>query len=192
MTHNQQSLRPEAHDHVLFMYSSPDERMRGLAEYFRKGLDNNELCIFVTPQAPVEVISLFKRLGFDVEESVKRGDLRIFDMVDSYLPDGKFVITDMLRNVIDFIMDAKDNDYSGVRTAGEMAWLYDKREYLDDATDYEQRVNELNATYPEFTGLCLYQVTEGAGQILDSALRTHPNLIYGDGQTTTNPLYCLS
>ncbi len=50
--------------HAFFMYGSDDERLKLLADYFREGVEKNELCIFVTPEMPSQVIKQFKTVGF--------------------------------------------------------------------------------------------------------------------------------
>lgn len=179
-------VKQDSHGHLLFLYESPDERLQTLGEYFRDGLAKGELCVFVTPHSSRKVVKDLKSVGLNVATAVKQGHLRIFEMEKTYLPHGKFVADYMLLNVANFIMEAKAKGYTGVRTAGEMAWLYEHPEFLADATHYESQVNELNAANPAFTGLCLYPVRRGFGKILDSALRTHPSYVY-DGTPRTNP-----
>jgi hypothetical protein len=172
------TARRDIHGHVLFMYKNRQERLRTLAGYFGDGLAEGELCIFVTPDPPEKVIKDFLSVEFDASEAVENGSLRIFEMAETYLPHGKFVADYMLLNVANFITEARTKGYTGIRTAGEMAWLYEHPEFLSGATEYEQRVNGLNASNPEFTGLCLYPVRKDSKPILDSAIRTHPSFIY--------------
>lgn len=179
-------VKHDVHGHLLFLYESRQERLQTLTEYFGDGLAKGDLCVFVTPDTPKKVLRDFRSVGLDAKEAVEKGSLRIFEMVKTYLPHGKFVADYMLLNVANFIMEAKTRGYTGLRTAGEMAWLYGRPELLADATRYESQVNELNASNPQFTGLCLYPVRKGTSDILDSALKTHPSYIY-DGTARTNP-----
>ena len=168
------------------MYESRQERLQTLAEYFGEGLAKGELCVFVTPDTSKKVIKDFRSTGLNIAKAVQNGDLRIFEMLKTYLPHGKFVADFMLLNVANFIMEAKAKGFTGLRTAGEMAWLYDRPEFVADATDYESQVNDLNTDSPEFTGLCLYPVHKGSSAIIDGALKTHPFYMY-DGIRQTNP-----
>jgi|GEM_PF-1540479 len=177
---------PEAFGHILFVYESKQKRLKVLADYFDQGLRNEELCILVTPESSEEIIQDLLSAGLDVREAVKNNDLRIFEMNEAYLPNGKFVGNYMLTNVVNYIVDAKARGYNGVRTAGEMAWLFDHPEFLEAASKYEQNVNKLNKVSPEFTGLCMYPVREGTSDIIDKALETHPSFIH-DGTMETNP-----
>lgn len=177
--------KPAGHNHVLFMYDSREERMRVLAEYFGDGLAKGELCIFVTPD-PEQTVENFRAVGLDVSQAIKKGELRVFEMNETYLPSGKFAADFMLSNVKRFIKDAVAGGYKGLRTAGEMAWLHEHPEFAKSATKYEKQVNELTDDHSEFTGLCLYPLRESAGDVLDTAMRTHPSFIY-DGTVQMNP-----
>jgi len=174
--------------HAFFLYNSSDERLGLIAEYFKQGLAKHELCIFVTPEPQDEVIESFKAVGFDCGEAVVAGSLRIFEMNQTYLPDGRFVADYMLSNVANFMEDAKAHGYSGLRTAGEMSWLDEHPAALSEALDYEERVNSLNSPAPAFTGLCLYPVRDGFSDALHGAVRTHPSFIY-NGEVRSNEHY---
>jgi hypothetical protein len=186
MLHKSRSAEQDAHGHILFVYSKRQEKFEVLANYLRDGLGNHELCIMVTPDSTEKVIKDLQSAGLDVSKAVEDKDLRIFEMEPSYLPHGKFVANHMLLNVVNFIAEAKAKGYNGVRTAGEMAWLYDHPDYLDEAAEYEELVNRLPDNSPEFTGMCLYPVHNGSNKDIDRALQTHPSHIF-DGTIQTNP-----
>ena len=176
----------DAHGHILLVYEDHDERLRLLAEYFGEGLANNELCVLVTPGPLDRVINDLRSAGLDAQQAANDDRLRIFEMTDTYLPHGKFIANYMLQNVTDYIAEARNKGFSGVRTAGEMSWLYGLPEFFEAADQYERMVTELGSNNPQLTGLCLYPVRQGSGRILDDALHTHQSIIY-DGTLRTNP-----
>ena len=94
----------------------------------------------------------------------------------------------MLQNVKIFIEDAKSSGFSGLRTAGDMTWLYTAPEFTEEAMQYESDVNTLTTPGGHFTGICLYPSESANSRILAGALKTHPGFIY-DGQITANPRY---
>ncbi len=174
--------------HACFFYDSNQQRHKVLASYFQEGLDNNELCVFVTPETPRQVLASFKIQGHDLSDAVASGAFRIFDMDSSYMSDGQFVSDFMLHNVKIFIDDAKNNGYSGLRTAGEMAWLYTAPEFTEEATQYESNVNQLTTSGDNFTGICLYPTENSNTKIVSDALHTHPGFI-DNGHIRKNPHY---
>lgn len=191
MTNLQSITKSNTHGHAAFLYNTSEEQLELVAKYFKDGLANNELCIFVTSDVPDEVASKFMELDFDVYEPIQSGALRIFEMNDTYLPDGRFGANYMLANVSNFIAEAKSLGYSGLRTAGEMSWIYDHPEFIEQARKYEAKVNELGEQHPEFMGLCLYPVQDHFAKVLHDVSETHPSFIY-DGRPRLNPQYVLS
>jgi hypothetical protein len=175
--HNIHIAQSDAHGHTILVYSAREERLRALAEYFREGLANGELCIFVAPEPPEEIIEGLLLAGLDVNEAVAQNKLRLFEMNKTYLPHGAFVSNYMVTNVINFLIDAKTRGFTGVRTAGEMAWLYDHPEFLPDAMQYEDQINELSSENPDFIGLCMYPVRAGAEKVLERAMHVHPDIL---------------
>jgi hypothetical protein len=178
--------RTNSHGHAAFFYESEEERLWLLAKYFREGLARRELCIFVTDEPSAKVLGRFKAIGTDFTPAVKAGSLRIFEMEPTYLPDGKFAADFMLENVRNFLGDSERLGFRGLRTAGEMSWLYDHPEASDEALRYENQVNKLQSD--RFIGLCMYPVQEKFAKVLRSVGHTHPSLIY-DGGIRTNQYY---
>ncbi len=174
--------------HACFFYDSNQQRHKVLASYFQEGLDNKELCILVTPETPRQVLAGFKTLGHDLSDAVASGAFRIFDMHSSYISDGRFVSDFMLQNVKVFIEDAKSNGYSGLRTAGEMTWLYSAPEFTEEAKQYESDVNNLTTPSSHFTGICLYPTENANTKIVTDALQTHPGYL-DNGHICANPNY---
>lgn len=188
VTENNTNKKIDANGHVAVFYDTPSDRWKILAEYFRIGLERNELCVFVTQTSLSDAIENFSNRGTDVGVAVEQGDMRIFNMLDTYLPHGRFVSDYMLKNVSNFIKDAKSQGYNGLRTAGEMSWLFGRPGLHTEAAVYENDVNQLTDTNQEFTGLCLYAALKDSEPIIKNAIRTHPAFIY-DGELHDNPHY---
>jgi hypothetical protein len=180
--------RANTNGHAAFLYNTSQERLELLAQYFQEGLAKHELCVFVTADTSDVATDKFVKLGLDVRESLQSGALRIFEMNSTYLPDGTFAANYMLANVASYIDEAKSLGYTGLRTAGEMSWIYTNPEFTDEAKHYEKRVNELGKQHPEFIGLCLYPVQDHFAKVLHDVSDTHPSLIC-DGQPLPNPHY---
>lgn len=168
--------------HIAFLYDSPDERMELLSRYFREGIENKELCVFVTPESEEEVIVAFGKHGFNAAPAIKNGGLRIFETTETYLSDGRFVATYMLHNVAQYIEDAKKQGYTGLRTAGDMGWTAKNPDTVEETIEYERLINVLTEQSGEsFIGMCLYPVPKTFGKMKEGVLTTHPSLLFNDG-----------
>lgn len=178
--------RDHAHGHVAFFYATLEERMQLLANYFRDGLERNELCIFATPGSCNQALVDLRDAGLDAQDAFKSGNLRIYEMYETYLPAGKFAADFMLSNVEGFLRDAKTNGHSGLRTAGEMRWVNIYPDFLPDASSYEKSVTSLCAANHDFVGLCMYPLIPESAAVVKEALLSHPAFIY-NGQTRINP-----
>lgn len=159
-----------------------------MADYFRDGFDNGDMCILVHSSPKAQIIKDFEATGLDIRPHLEKDNLRIFDINETYLAGGKFAADYMLSNVKGFISDAKSRGYSGVRTAGEMSWLEDSRELTDEAIQYEQAIDELIEIDETFTGLCMYRLGSDTVELIKDALQTHSSFIY-DGVNYHNPYH---
>lgn len=177
--------------HLCLFYKDGPERSEIVAEYIRQGLANNELCIFATSQTIDQTVSDFADYGIDIKPAVKNGSLLIFEMLATYLSDGKFISNYMLRNVHTFIQDAKNQGFSGLRTAGEMSWLSQYDEYTDEAITYEHEVNSLKQPDFNFIGLCLYHTEGITDTVAQGALDSHPTLLF-NGTIARSPFFAVA
>ena len=159
--------------------------MKLLAQYFHEGLEKGELCVFASSESVDNVIDAFRQAGLFVADPLTRGALQIIAMNDTYLPHGKFVAHYMLHNVASFIEDARDQGFTGLRTAGEMEWISEHPEFQHAAAKYEADVTDLGKGEGQFIGMCMYPMSHDT-TILQDALRTHPTLMY-DGRLRMNP-----
>lgn len=174
--------------HLCFFYKDEQERLELITDYFRQGLSNNELCIFVTPYSKEQTTQDFLRHNLDIGGALKNGDLLIFEMDSTYLPHGEFVANYMLENVQSFINDAKAEGFNGLRTAGEMSWLADHPEAETEAVVYEHKVNTLDPSGFSFIGLCVYDSNDTSDKLAEDLQKSHPTLFMG-GKLTPSPLY---
>jgi hypothetical protein len=174
--------------HAVFLYDDSADSMEVAAEYFRGGVELNELCIFVTSACKKDVIREFKQFGFNPTKAINNGQLRLFEMQATCLPDGYFAADYMLHNVSSYTKDAQKLGYSGLRTAGEMSWLPDHIDAFTEAMAYDKNINNLHHDEPDFIGLCLYPVMESSSEIISGVLKTHPSVIY-DGEIGASPSF---
>jgi len=176
--------------HAALFYETPEEQLEILAQFFKDGVEQNELCIYVSSQPTEDILEQFATHGFDARPAVSETNLRIFEMDKTYMPNGQFVANYMLHNLQDFIDDAKAAGYHGLRTAGEMIWIHDHPDAVNEAISYEDHVNDMTGDGSNFVGLCLYPSYTSHSHLLPGILSTHPTVIYG-GNVHANDYYSL-
>ena len=159
--------------HKVFIYKTKSDRHSFLASYFKEGLSEGNLCIFVSPEPQEKVVEVFNGYGLDISNALESGAFRLYDMNETYLPHGEFVTALMIRNVERFIRDAEKAGYSGLYTAGEMTWVYQESHFWHELEEYETEVNALQRRHRSFTALCLYP-TRKSTFVEDIVMKTHP------------------
>jgi hypothetical protein len=169
---------PPIRGHVVFLYESPADRMELVCKYMQEGLELNELCIYVTPCCEKQVTKNFKSVGFNPAKFIKKGSLKIFEMEETYLPDGDFVAKYMMENLINYLDAAESMGYSGLRTAGEMGWFTSYPQYLEDTAENAQVVDSWSSETDNSTGLYLYPVQNNFKQQFRSLIDSPTMLIY--------------
>lgn len=180
--------RKSTKGHSCFFYKDKKERLKLLASYFCEGIDKNELCLFVTAGSEKQVISDFTKSAPSIVKAIQTRSLLVYEMNATYMSEGQFVANYMLNNVKQFIEEAGNRGFTGLRTAGEMKWINDYPEEIDNAILYEHQVNTLNEPEPSFVGLCLYPMGELSVVLTDEVLRSHPTIVYQD-HIKNNPYY---
>ncbi|MDB5171149.1 MAG: hypothetical protein JWO35_843 [Candidatus Saccharibacteria bacterium] len=180
---------PELHPlkHGALFYNTPDERLQLLAEFFRSGLENEELCILITPSTTDEVVQDLQTVGLNLQPYIKYGWLRVFNMLDTYISEGHFVSNYITNNLVSYVDDAKESGYKGIRMAGDMNWLHDYPDAHDEAVCYETGINDLSVGYPTFI-LCLFSMRDMTASLAKNILARHPFFVY-DGKQHDNPYY---
>jgi hypothetical protein len=178
-------LPPSAH--VCGFYDDRVQRLDLIADYYRVGLERNELCIFITDQKPSSFIKDLKKRDLDIDDAIQNGDFKLFAINPTYLPDGEFHHSEMLNNLRDFVKQAMKDNYSGVRGGGDMRWLKYKVPGKQDVGEYEAKINRFIRNN-NFTGLCLFPSSLKNLQITKDIIQTHQYLIHGD-KLYPNPFY---
>lgn len=173
--------------HICSFYESQSQRLDLIAAYYKVGLERRERCIFVTDQEPAQLNEELKKRGLDISGAVKKNDFKIFPINPTYLADGTFYSENMLANLRDFVKQAMQLDYSGVRGGGDMHWVARKVPGLHQVGEYESKINRFIRS-SKFTGLCLFPSKLKDEPIIKDIIQTHQHLVH-DEELYPNPFY---
>ena len=112
-----------------------------LVPYFKAGLENNELCVWITSQ-PLEVEEAkkaMKRTVPDIDIYLEKGQMEIIPYTQGYMKGDTFDPERAVNSWIEKIDQALARGYSGLRATGDNRWL--EKEGWDDFVDYENKVD---------------------------------------------------
>src|SRR5450759_177865 len=108
--------------HFCQFYQTKEDLIDILVSYFKAGLENNELCIWVTSQA-LEVEEAKEALGMvvpDIDVYLERGQIEIIPDTQSYLKDNVFDSDKILDGWIEKLNPALTAGYDDMRSSGDI------------------------------------------------------------------------
>jgi hypothetical protein len=154
--------------HFCQFYQTRDDLFDILIPYFRAGLENNELCIWVTSDFLTREDAL-KALDKEVpgfQEYLARGQMEIFPYTDWYLIGGSFDLQRTLDMWMEKHNEALARGFAGLRVSGNPYWIDNKKDW-DDFADYEAAINDVIGG-TRLLVLCTYSLKKcGVVEILD-------------------------
>jgi hypothetical protein len=115
---NVQSQELGLHHHVNLLYDTPCEVLRETAPYIARGLEANELCVYVTDDDVTPTLfrnALRYRTGIDVSAKERSGQLLVLTYHDAYLKGGTFDQQRMLDTWHQLLTVAVSKGHHGVR-----------------------------------------------------------------------------
>jgi PAS domain S-box-containing protein len=168
--------------HLCQFYQTKEDLIDILLPYFQAGLENNELCIWVTskPLPETEAKETMRKAVPDFDRYLKREQIEIVPCTEWYLKDGAFNLQRVLGAWIDKLKAALVQGFEGLRVTGNTAWL-EKRDWKNFA-DYEEKVNQVIGKY-RMIAICSYCLNRcGAPDVIDVVSHHQFALIRREGE----------
>ena len=144
--------------HIAQVYRNEDELTEVLVPYTERGLEDNELCAWVTSEISKEKAreALTKEIP-NLQEYMNVGQMQFISYQDWYMSDESLNVQYALDGVLRKHEEALSNGYSGLRITGNIFWsdesdwdsLMQFEDLLDDA------VQDINALV-----ICVYKESE--------------------------------
>ncbi|AKB36495.1 sensory transduction histidine kinase [Methanosarcina siciliae C2J] len=129
--------------HFCQFYHTQEDVMDIMVPYFKAGLENNELCVWIISQ-PLEVKeakAAMKRAVPDIDVYLEKGQIEIVPYTHGYLKEGIFNPERVVNNWVEKIDQALARGYDGLRAAGDNRWL--EKEGWSGFIDYENKVDAI-------------------------------------------------
>jgi len=153
--------------HFCLFYETEGDLIDILVPYFKAGLKNNELCIWVTsePLSEKKVKNALRGAIPNFDQYFKTGQMEIVPYNQWYLHNGKFDLQRVLKEVINKLKQAMKTGFDGIRITGDSAWL-EKTDW-ENFSDYERQINVAINKY-RMIAICTYCLDEcSASDIVD-------------------------
>ncbi|MBN2100146.1 MAG: PAS domain S-box protein [Dehalococcoidia bacterium] len=161
--------------HLCHLYQSNDELIDLAVPYFRKGLERNALCLWLSsePLAQQVINALIDGIPH-FDQCRKKGQFQTLPHTEWYLKDGRVNTSVALQHASNALTQAKVLGLEGVWVAGDLSWL-DKGDWQILAA-YEEAACNLISAAP-VVGLCAYPIhTLDAVEGLD-LFRVHQSVL---------------
>ena len=129
--------------HICVFYGTTQDLIDTLVPYFKAGLENNELCIWITaPLLPRKraMAALSERVP-DLTRYVETKQLEFTPYTTAYFKDGVFNMQKALYSLAYRTKQAFVNNYEGMRVAGYIAYL--KKRQWQVIINFEREINKL-------------------------------------------------
>ncbi len=168
--------------HFCFFYESKKDIFDVLIPYFKEGLENNELCIWVTsePLTTEDIETSLKELIVNIDEKLEEQQIEINPFVDFYLKNDMFKSQRVIDGWISKLNYALSKGYDGLRIAGNIPCL--KNEISNAFSDYEKEFNEIIPNH-QIIAVCLYSINnKEISELIDIVLNHQFNLIKKEGK----------
>lgn len=154
--------------HFCQFYQTKKDLLDILIPYFRAGLENNELCVWVTSDFLTKDYALkaLKKAVPNFSDYLDRGQIEIFPYTDWYLIGGNFDLKRTLNMWIQKHDEALSRGFDGLRVSGNPYWIDNKKDW-DDFAAYEAEINNVIGG-TKLLVLCTYSLKKcGVLEILD-------------------------
>jgi len=154
--------------HFCQFYQTKEDMAAIVVPYFRAGLENNELCVWVTSDflTTEDALAALHAAVPEFPSYRRKGQIEVFPHTDWYLKGGRFDLGRTLDMWMEKLTLALSNGYDGLRVSGTPYWIDNKKDW-DDFACYEAEINNVIGG-TKLLVLCTYALHKcGVVEILD-------------------------
>jgi hypothetical protein len=154
--------------HFCQFYQTQEDLLDTLVPYFRAGLENNELCVWVTSDflTKEDALKAMSQAVPGFRQYLARGQIEIFPYTDWYLKGGAFDLQRTLNMWMEKHDEALSRGFAGLRVSGNPYWIDNKKDW-DDFACYEAAINNVIGG-TKLLVLCTYSLQKcGVPEIMD-------------------------
>ena len=156
--------------HFCLFYETEQDLIETLVLYFKTGLANNELCLWITSDSIEKARNALRQVIPSADQHLEAGQIEILACQQWYCVDNIFDATRTIQALDAKLSQALEKGYARMRVLGDEAWL--SQEHWKPFSDYEGNLDTQFGNKP-LSIVCAYPAhAHNAADILDIA-RTH-------------------
>ncbi len=165
--------------HLCQLYESGQDVIDVLVPFFRRGLEENALCLWLAPMPLRQEVMEALREGIPhLNKYQRQGQIQAIPHADWYLLDGRFSVSAAIGSAAGALKQAKQAGFKGIWAAGDTSWL-DRNDW-PVMVGYEETLFNLMVDIPT-VALCTYPIQMvGAAEALD-VYRLHRSVLVKRG-----------
>ncbi len=161
--------------HFCLLYENKQDLIDVLVPYFKAGLENNELCVWIIgPLSRKEALEALKRTVPDLKEFQRKRQIEIITHAGWYLKDNTFNPKILLEKWVQKLNYARTKGFSGIRVTGDGS-VFDEGG-LRALAEYEKQINQTIGD-TRIIAICTYQSDKCSAVGLVDVISNHQSAI---------------
>jgi len=161
--------------HTAQLYNTKNDLAEVLVPYIEKGLEQNELCVWITSEfSENEIIEVLTDSIPRLQKYMDKGQLQVLSYEDWYLPKGYFDAQGILDCGLKKYQEAISSGYSGLRITGNLFWL--EQSDWDSFMEYENILDSVIQNY-KLLVVCVYKENKCTIDNIVDVINTHKYVI---------------
>lgn len=163
--------------HVCLHHLDRNESWRLFQPYVTNHLGRGAPMLYIHEEgARADVVRLLRGEGFDTDDLIARGLVRLMTPSEAYLRTGSFSAARMIDFIESAILDLRALGHSVILISGEMTWYLSGADGVEQMIPYEAALNDLLLRYLDVTIVCHYDMTRLPGSVNLGAICAHTHV----------------
>ena len=160
-------------DHGCVFFNSEDELLSLVVPYVKAGLEDHELCIWITGEPLTEqaACEALEAVLPQAHQYLAQKQLEIVPAHQWYLSSGKFEAQRVLDNLLSRSRHVQAQGFAGIRITGNLAWLRADEDWTQ-FMHYERSVHQ-QIRSERILALCTYPTVMFQGRHIQETLSAH-------------------
>ena len=165
--------------HIAQLYKDKNDLMEVLVPYMEAGLEENELCVWVTSEiSRGETIEALAENIPHLQGYIDSGQMQLFSHEEWFLHDGRFDGQYVLDAAMKKYSEAMLRECEGLRITGNLFWL--DQPNWGSFMEFENRLNNAVQDY-KLLVVCVYNESECTMDNIDDVINTHEYVLAKTG-----------